>query len=126
MEAISPVFNPPCEPIDEVMPPLGIEVMGHEILRGFLAREHAKGTDNHRVRDGDDGPFLPPSGRQAVIQGRQVRPLGARRGVGQLREDRPEGLVPRRGMILILEFQERAPASLDIGDAPLIPCQPVL
>ena len=55
----------------------------------------AYGTDGHRMRDGDHGPFLPPAGRQAVVQGRPVGPLGARRGMGQLREDRPQGLLPR-------------------------------
>ena len=44
MDAIPQVFNPPREPIDGVMAPLGIEVMGPSILIRFLAREPVKGT----------------------------------------------------------------------------------
>jgi hypothetical protein len=39
--------------------------------------------------------FLPPASSQAMIQGRQVSPLGVRGGVGHLCEDRPEGLIAR-------------------------------
>lgn len=67
MNAIPQVFNPPREPIDGVMAPLGIEVMGPSILIRFLAREHVKGTKDHRVRDRHNGPFLPPAGGQTVI-----------------------------------------------------------
>ena len=95
LDAIPHVFHPPREPIDEVMPPRGIEGMGPYILRRGLAGEPVQGTDPHRVRHGDHGALLPPAGRPAGVQGRQGRHRGARRGVGQLREDRPQGLVPR-------------------------------
>jgi hypothetical protein len=40
-------FNPSCELIHEVVPPLGLEVIGPYVLIGFIAGEQVKGTDDH-------------------------------------------------------------------------------
>jgi hypothetical protein len=56
-----------------------------------------KGTDDDRMGDSHDRPFSPPTGRQALIQGRQVRPFRPSRRMGQLRQAGPQGAIAPAG-----------------------------
>ena len=51
------------------------------------------GTHDDRMRHRHDGALLPSARREALIQGRQVGPLGAGRRMGQLCQARAQGSV---------------------------------
>src|SRR5688572_30396234 len=96
--AIAESFNPPRELVDEMCSPMGVKVIGPQLSIGFVAGEHMEGTDYDRVGHRRDGPFLAPTGSQALIQGGQVSPLRAGRGMGQLGQAGAQGLVALAGL----------------------------
>src|SRR5262249_30324421 len=96
--AIPQPLNPPCELVDEMFAPTFVKVMDPQLPIGFMAREHMEGTDHDRMGDGDDGSFLPPTGGQTLIQGRQIGPLGAGCRMGQLGQACAQGLVAGAGL----------------------------
>jgi hypothetical protein len=61
---------------------------------GLVTREHVKGTPHYRVGDRDNGPLLPTPGREAMIQGRQVRIFGVGCCMGHLDETRAQRPIP--------------------------------
>jgi hypothetical protein len=113
MDAIPQAFNPPCEPVDEVVPTLFVKVVGSQFLIGFMAGEHMEGAHDNGMRHGHDGALLASAGCQALIQGRQVGPLGAGGGMGQLRQPGPQDAIP-------LARLPRAPLPRQPRDAQLV------
>jgi len=91
--AIPQPLHPPCELVDEMFAPTFVKVMGPQLPIGFLAREPMEGTDHDRMGHGDDGTLLPPTGGQALIQGRQLGPLGVGCRMGQLGQAYAQSLV---------------------------------
>jgi hypothetical protein len=69
MHTIAEPLNPLDQPIDRIMPPF-VAVARSPLAIRFLAREHVKDTDHDGVGDRHDGALLPPTCRQASIQGR--------------------------------------------------------
>jgi hypothetical protein len=61
--------NTPRQPVDAMCASMCITVIAPELVRGLVTREHGKGTPHDRVGDGDTGPFLPTTGREAMRQG---------------------------------------------------------
>jgi hypothetical protein len=80
------------------MTSLLVKVVAPKLLVGFMAREHVEGTDHHRVGHRDDGPFLPPPRRQALVEGREAGPFRTCRGMGQLGQRRPQDAIPFAGL----------------------------
>ena len=74
-----------------------IKIVGPSFAVGFLAREHMKDTAHDRVCHGDHRPILPTTCRQALIQRREIRPLGSYGGMGELGQDSSEGTIPLAG-----------------------------
>jgi hypothetical protein len=97
LDVIPEALNPPRQPVDEMVALMVVNVGGASLLIRFVAREHVEGTDHHRVGHRHNGAFLPPPGRQAMIQGRHVRALGQRGRMRQWRQPSPQGPVPFPG-----------------------------
>jgi hypothetical protein len=95
---IARVFQAPCQPMYQLMTPLLVNIVASERLVGFMTREPMEGTDHHRVGHRDDGPFLPPSGRQALIEGREVGPFRAYRRMRQLGQRRAQDAIAFAGL----------------------------
>ena len=70
MDPIAEPLNPLGQPIDRIIPSSFIEVARSQFVIWFLAREHVKDTDYDGVGDRHDRALLPPTRRQASIQGR--------------------------------------------------------
>jgi hypothetical protein len=96
--AIPQPLNPPCELVDEVVAPTCVNVMGPQLPIRVLAREQMEGPDHERMGHGDDGAFLPPTGGQALRQGRQRGPLGVGCRMGQRGQAWAQGLVAHAGL----------------------------
>ena len=71
------------------------------VLRGrdhsnviLLPGEHIKSTDHDRMGHGDDGPLLPTTCCETVIQRGEIRVLGPHGSMRQLGQDGPEGALP--------------------------------
>ena len=93
MHVIPEVLNPPGKPIHCGVPSSLVKIVGPSFAGGFLAGEHGKSTAHDRVCHRDHRPILPTACRGALIQRRERRPLGPDRGLGELRQDGPEGAI---------------------------------
>ena len=62
-------FHTPRQPVDEMCASMFIKVIAPSLVIGLVTGEHVKGTPHDRVGDGNDGPFLPTTGREAMRQG---------------------------------------------------------
>jgi hypothetical protein len=83
---IAEPLNPLGQPINRIMPPSFVEVARSQRVIRFLAREHVKDTDHDGVGNRHDRALLPPTRRQAAIQGRQRGLFRSGSCLGQLRE----------------------------------------
>src|SRR5215813_658208 len=97
MYAIPEMLNPPGQPIHCVVSSSLVKIVGPSFAVGFLAGEHVKSTAHDRVGHRDHGPILPTTCREALIQRREIRPLGPDGGMGELCQDGPEGAIPLAG-----------------------------
>src|SRR5215510_16014983 len=97
MHPIPEMLNPPGKPIHGVVSSSLIKIVGSSFAVGFLAREHVKDTAHDRMCHGDNRPILPTPGREALIQRREIRPLGSDGGMGELGQDGSEGTIPLAG-----------------------------
>src|SRR5215510_11410923 len=97
MHPIPEMLNPPGEPIYCVVSSALIKIVGPSFAIGFLAREHVKDTTHDRVCHSDNRPILPTPCREALIQRREIRPLGPDGGMGKLGQDGSEGAIPLAG-----------------------------
>jgi hypothetical protein len=87
------VLQSPCEPVDEMVTPLLLKIVGPEFMVGFVTGQHMERTDDDGMRHSPNGPFLPTACGQAMISGRQVGPFGPCSGVGYLRQAGPQGAI---------------------------------
>jgi hypothetical protein len=95
---IAEPLNPLGQPIDRIMPPPFVEVVRAQLVIRFLTREHVKDTDHDGVGHCHDRTLLPPTRRQASIQG---RPRGLCRPgscLGQWRQAGTQGLMGAGGV----------------------------
>src|SRR5919108_3854430 len=96
--AIAESFNPPRELVDEMCSPMVVNVIGPQLSLAFVAGEPMEGTDDERVGHRQDGPFLPATGSQALIQGGSGSPLRAGRRRGPLGQAGAQGLGALAGL----------------------------
>ena len=82
------MLNPSGQAVDEMLPPTFIKIIGPQLAIRFMAGEHVKRADDNRMGHGYDGPFLPSTGSQALVQGGQIRSLGPGGGMGDLGQAR--------------------------------------
>ena len=94
MHLVPEMLNPPGEPIYCVVSSSLIKIVGPSFAIGFLAREHVKDTTHDRVGHSDNRPILPTPCREALIQRREICPLGPYGGMGELGQDGSEGAIP--------------------------------
>jgi hypothetical protein len=64
-----------------------------------MAGQHMEGAHDDGMRRRHDGALLPLAGGQALIQGRQVGPLGPGEGMGQLRQISPASARSSRAIL---------------------------
>jgi hypothetical protein len=82
------VLNPASQAVNETVTPWFIKIIGPQLTIRFMTGEHVKRTDDNRMGHGHDGPFLPPPGSQALVQGGQIRSLASGGGLGYLGQAR--------------------------------------
>ena len=95
---IAEPLNPLGQPIARIIPPPFVEVVRAQLVIRFLARAHVKDTDHDGVGHCHDRTLLPPTRRQASIQG---RPRGLCRPgscLGQWRQAGTQGLMGAGGV----------------------------
>ena len=98
MYPIAESLNPLGQSIDRIMPPPFVEVACAQLVIRFLTREHVKDTDHDGVGDRHDRTLLPPTRRQASIQGRQIGLFRTGSCLGQLRQAGTQGLMGAGGV----------------------------
>ena len=76
--------HPPCEPINDVLPLLCIEVVGAQGTRRLVTREPMEHAPDDRMRSRHHSPFLAPTCGKGISQRRQSGPLRTGRGMGAL------------------------------------------
>jgi hypothetical protein len=62
-----------------VLSPVGLKVIGAQLTIRLLPYKHMEGTDDDRMRDGANSPFLAPPGGYPMIQGVEITSEGGRR-----------------------------------------------
>jgi hypothetical protein len=65
-----------------------VKVIGPQLAIGFMTGEHVKRTDDEGMGHRDDGPLLPPTSGQTLVQGGQMCPLRSGGGMGDLGQAR--------------------------------------
>jgi hypothetical protein len=91
MHPIPEMLNAPGEAIHCGVSSSLIKIVGPSFAVGFLAREHVKDTAHDHVCHSDNRPILPTPCREALIQRREIRPLRAYGGMGELGQDGSRG-----------------------------------
>ena len=80
-----------------MLPPVGLKVVGAQLTIRLVPHKHMEGTDDDRVGNGANGPFLAPPGGNPMIQGREVCPFRAGGGMGELRQTGAQGPIAFAG-----------------------------
>src|SRR5215470_14792302 len=108
MHPIPEMLNPPGEPIYCVVSSSFIKIVGPSFVVGFLAREHVKDTAHDRMCHRDNRPILPTPCREALIQRREIRPLGPYGGMGELGQNGAQGPIPLAGFAQFIAVCSRS------------------
>src|SRR5262245_60328803 len=93
MHSVPEVFNPPREPIYCVVPPPLVKIVRPQFAVRFIAGKHMKDTPHDRMCHRNDSPLLPTPCSEAMVECGEIRPLGAHRRMGELRQHRPQGAI---------------------------------
>jgi hypothetical protein len=123
MDVIPEALKPSGQTTDEVVAPLFTKIVGPQFTIRFVAREHMEGTDHDCMSHGHDRLPSPPTGSEALIQGRQIAPLGAGRRMGHLGQPGSEDTVafarlPRplfAGALVVKDSRKRVVTQFEIG-----------
>ena len=62
-------LHTPRQPVDEMYASMCIKVIASQLAIGCVTREHVKGTHHDRVCDGQNGPLLATTSREAMLEG---------------------------------------------------------